>query len=577
MKVLRQIWGLCNMLDKNVAHGPQTPASCAVFNFKYAQKGESWRDVCNRVASVLADSDLHYRHFREILLAGKFSPAGRILAGLGTSKHVTPYNCFVSGPIGDSLNGPGSIMDRLSQAAETLRRGGGIGYDFSTIRPRGDKVRSLDSRASGPVSYIEVYNAMAATISSSGERRGAQMGVLRVDHPDIEEFIHAKQNSSRLSTFNLSIAITDEFLEAVQEGTAFTLRFEGRQYSTIDARVLWETIMRSTWDWAEPGVIFIDKVNEWNNLSYCETIGATNPCSEQPLPPFGACLLGSFNLVKYLEPAGPGKRWNFDLHQLAEDVGPVVRAMDNVVDAAIYPLEEQRQEAVSTRRMGLGVMGVANAIEACGLPYGSDEFVGVLEDILSTIKNEAYLVSADLAAEKGAFARYSSEHYSRAPFIRRLRGDVQDRIFKKGLRNSHLTSIAPTGTISFCLDNISSGIEPVFSISGKRVVQMPSGPVTFDTEDYGYKYLGISPKTSAEVSASEHVSVLAAAQKHVDSAVSKTCNVSSDMAWKEFQNIYFNAWSGGAKSCATFQDGGKRGSLLKKTEKVSDCSSGACA
>jgi ribonucleoside-diphosphate reductase alpha chain len=468
-------------------------------------------------------------------------------------------------------------MDRLQQAAETLRRGGGIGYDFSTIRPRGDRVRSLDSRASGPVSYISVFDAMAATISSTGERRGAQMGVLRVDHPDIEEYIHAKQNSDRLNTFNLSIAITNEFLECVQQGESFTLRFEGRQYGTVDARILWETIMRSTWDWAEPGVIFIDKVNEWNNLSYCETIGATNPCSEQPLPPFGACLLGSFNLVKYLEPAGPGKKWKLSLHSLAQDIGPVVRAMDNVVDVANYPLEEQQQVAASTRRMGLGVMGVANAIEACGYPYGSEEYISLMEDTLAVIKNEAYLASSLLAKDKGVFPLFDRERYMESQFIRTLRCDVRKAIGNYGVRNSHLTSIAPTGTISFCHDNISSGIEPVFSTHGKRMVQMPSGPVTFDTEDYGHKHLGVVPRTSSDVTAEEHVQVLASAQRHVDSAVSKTCNVPSTMAWRDFQDIYFQAFERGCKSCATFQNGGKRGSLLEKVETLADCTSGHCA
>ena len=468
-------------------------------------------------------------------------------------------------------------MDRLQQAAETLRRGGGIGYDFSTIRPRGDRVKSLDSRASGPVSYIQVYDAMASTISSTGERRGAQMGVLRVDHPDIEEYIHAKQNSNKLNTFNLSIAITDEFIEAVQEGKTFTLRFDGKQYGTIDAKVLWEAIMRSTWDWAEPGVIFIDQENKWNNLNYCETISTTNPCSEQPLPPFGACLLGSFNLTKYLEPAGPGKKWRLDLHSLAADVGPVVRALDNVVDVAHYPLPEQREVAANTRRMGLGVMGVANAIEACGFPYGTNEFIAVLEDALACLKNEAYLASALLAKEKGAFPLFNRERYVEGQYIRTLRCDVRRAISDYGVRNSHLTSIAPTGTISFCHDNISSGIEPVFSAVGKRLVQMPSGPTTFDTEDYGYKYLGVVPRTAGEVSAEDHVAVLAAAQKHVDSAVSKTCNVPSTMPWRDFQNIYFNAFDRGCKSCATFQDGGKRGSLLEKVETVADCVSGQCA
>jgi len=564
-------------MSEGKLYGPITAASQAVFQFKYAQKGESWRDVCNRVSSSISDNDFHYRTFRQILLEGRFSPAGRILSGLGTTKRVTPYNCFVSGPIEDSLNGPGSIMDRLQQAAETLRRGGGIGYDFSTIRPRGDRVRSLDSRASGPVSYMSVFDAMAATISSTGERRGAQMGILRVDHPDIEEFIHAKQNKDKLNTFNLSIAVSDEFMHAVREGGDFALRFDGREYRRVDAKVLWETIMRSTWDWGEPGVVFIDRINEWNNLQYCEVISATNPCSEQPLPPFGACLLGSFNLTKYLEPGGPGNRWKLNLQALAEDVGPVVRAVDNVVDVAAYPLPEQRQSAIAARRMGLGVMGVANAIEACGVPYGTADYIGMMEDVLCTIKNEAYLVSANLAKEKGAFPRYSAEHFVGAPYVQGLRRDVQEVIRANGVRNSHLTSIAPTGTISFCLDNISSGIEPVFSVTGRRLVQMPSGPTTFDTEDYGSKYLGVVPRTAMEVTAGEHVAVLAAAQKHVDSAVSKTCNVPSSMAWGDFQQLYSTAWEAGCKGCATFQDGGKRIGLLEKAETVMDCTSGACA
>jgi len=562
-------------------HGPLTPAAAAVFQFKYAQRNETKRDVCNRVAAMLADDDKHYRAFRSIMLDGRFSPAGRILAGLGTTKRTTPYNCFVSGPIEDSLNGPGSIMDRLAQAAETLRRGGGIGYDFSTIRPRNDKVRSLDSRASGPCSYMNVYHAMADTISSSGERRGAMMGVLRVDHPDIEEFIHAKQNSDRLNTFNLSIAITDEFMHAVKHGRPFTLRFEGKPYREIDAAALWEQIMRSAWDWAEPGVIFIDRVNEWNNLNYCETIAATNPCSEQPLPPFGACLLGSFNLTKYLQPAGPGKKWRLDLDMLADDVPGVVRGMDNVTDVASYPLPEQRQQAIATRRMGLGVMGTANALEACGHPYGTEGFIELLDETLGVLKNAAYHASAMLAKEKGAAPAITQAYHSQ-PFIRTLRADVQAAIAEHGVRNSHLISIAPTGTISFVHDNISSGIEPVFAVSGKRVVQMPSGPTTYDVQDYGFAVLGVSPREASEISAQEHISVLACAQKHTDSAVSKTANVPSDMAWRDFQALYFDAFERGCKSCATFQVGGKRGALLQKTDDNSgtpliDCDEGGCA
>ena len=559
--------------------GPQTPASLAVFQHKYAQRGETWRDVANRVGAALGDSDQHYRRFRRIMLEGRFVPAGRILTALGTSKAVTPYNCFVSGPIMDNLNGEGGIMQRLSEASETLRRGGGIGYDFSTLRPRGDTVRSLNSRASGPVSYIELYNAMGATISSTGERRGAQMGILRVDHPDIEEFILCKQNTDRLTTFNLSVAITDDFMQAVRDGGGYDLQFEGRIYRTVKARDLWEKIMRSTWDWAEPGVVFIDRINDQNNLNYCETICATNPCSEQPLPPFGACLLGSFNLVRYLEPAGPSgigmPRWKLDLPSLAEDVGPVVRALDNVVDVAIYPLEQQREAAKASRRMGLGVMGVANSLEAMGYPYGSEEFLETLGDVLSVIKNEAYLSSTKLAREKGRFPAYCAAEYEKRPFIMGLRRDVQDAIRENGLRNSHLTSIAPTGTLSFFMDNVSSGIEPVFSVMGQRPVRMDGGIETFETVDYGKAVLGVQPKTAKEVSAWEHIQVLSTAQKHVDSAVSKTCNVPSNTPWTDFKALYSEAWTSGAKSCSTFQEGGKRMGLLKSVDK--ECEGGRCA
>jgi ribonucleoside-diphosphate reductase alpha chain len=557
------------------SNGPQTASSLAIFQQKYAQKGETYRDVCNRVSSGLADNDGHYRAFRSILLEGRFSPGGRILSSLGTTKKVTPYNCFVSGVIEDKLRGPDSIMDRLDQAVETMRRGGGIGYDFSTLRPRGSLVRSLDSHSTGPVAFMAIFDAAGSTIASTGERRGAQMGILRVDHPDIEEFIHAKQNSNRLNRFNLSIAITDAFMQAVEHGEDFPLQFEGRTFRHVDAGALWETIMRSTWDWGEPGVIFIDTINRMNNLSYCETIGATNPCSEQPLPPFGACLLGSFNLVKYLMPkAGPigldsmKGRYILDLDRLAEDVGPVVRAMDNVVDVAAYPLPEQRQMAIKTRRMGLGVMGLANAVEACGYPYGTTEFIGLTDDILRTLKNKAYQYSVTLAREKGAFPAYTQEYLSR-PFIRGLDVDIGEH----GIRNSHLTSIAPTGTISMCMDNISSGIEPTFSTKSQRVVEMTDGPETHTIYDYGFRNLGITPRTALEVTAEAHIAVLTAAQKHVDSAVSKTCNVPSNMLWPDFKELYMNAWKQGAKGCATFQDGGKRAGLLQPME----CASGVCS
>ena len=558
--------------------GPTTPAAIATFRHKYCQPGEGYREVCNRVAGAITDDAAHFKAFREILLDGRFVPGGRNLAALGTTKKVTANNCFVSGTIRDSLNGPGSIMDRLAQASRTMQMGGGIGYDFSTLRPRNDFVRSVSSRASGPVSFIHIFDAMGATISSEGERRGAQMGVLRVDHPDIEEFIHAKQGEKGLNCFNLSVAVTDEFMKAVGDGSSFPLVFEGRTYREVDARTLWDTIMRGTWDWAEPGVLFIDRINEMNNMGYYETIAATNPCSEQPLPPFGTCLLGAWNPVRYLRlksgptPLGASRYW-FDWAQLLEDIPIVVRAMDNVVDVALYPLEEQGWEAKSTRRMGLGVMGLANCLEAQGFPYGVGEFLFAEEQLLEVIKNTTYIASAGIAKEKGPFPKFDKELYLERPFIQGLCQEAQRAIREHGIRNSHLLTIAPTGTTSLIMDNTSSGIEPVFAAKARRAVIGPNGVVEHDVVDYGLSVLGVEPKAAADVTAAEHVQVLCVAQRHVDSAISKTCNVPSDMPWDAFKGVYMNAWLGGAKGCATFQEGGMRTGIIKA---VTECEGNKC-
>ena len=550
---------------------------------KYAQRGETWRDISNRVSGVITDSPSHYQDFRDAMLDMRIILGGRNLTALGSTKRTTAYNCFVSGTIQDSLS---SIFDLLKEAARTQQLGGGIGYDFSPLRPRGDTVRSVEGRASGPVSFMEVYNAMGKTISSAGERRGAQMGILRVDHPDIEEFIHAKQDETSLNCFNLSIAITDTFMEAVREGVAFPLQFEERTYREVDARTLWETIMRSTWDWAEPGVVFIDTINRWNNLAYCETLAATNPCSEQPLPPYGACLLGAISLPRYLRPLSrPSKldgRYWFDWNQFFEDIPVIVRAMDNIVDVALYPLPQQETEAKTKRRMGLGVMGLANCIEAQGCPYGTDDFIWKMDAILQALKNAAYMASAELAKEKGPFPLYNRDAYLDRPFIRGLSGAVQAAISHNGIRNSHLTTIAPTGTTSFMADNMSGGIEPVFATDEIRRVKTPDGEVEFHIQDYGSAVLGIEPRLAKDVSPEEHVAVLCAAQRHVDSAISKTCNVPSDTPWDQFKEIYQRAWKGGAKGCATYQVGGKRSSIRRETGEageageVRECEGGRC-
>jgi ribonucleoside-diphosphate reductase alpha chain len=469
--------------------GPQTRVGDYFHAMKYRGDGEDFREAVNRFSSAMKDSDEHFHQFRDISLDMRFMPAGRVQSAMGSIRATTPYNCYVSGTIEDSfVHGEGNIMQRATEAAATMRMGGGIGYDFSTLRPKGTLIRKLQSPSSGPISFMEIYDAICRCVASSGHRRGAQMGVLRVDHPDIEEFLHAKQNTDKLTGFNISIAVTDEFMEAAMTGRTFYLRWGGEVYKEVDAAALWESIMRSTWDWAEPGVLFIDTINNMNNLWYCETLAATNPCGEQPLPPFGACLLGSFNLVKYVrktiprisEGRTPG-RFYFDWDQLKADIPHVVRAMDNVVDRARYPLPQQEAEAKNKRRMGLGMTGVANALEALGFPYGSPGYLEFQSKVEELIAVETYRASSELAGEKGAFPLYD-ERYLDGRFIKQLPDDVQALIRKNGIRNSHLTSIAPTGTISLCADNVSSGIEPVFDYVTARPVNTPGGQELVEVE-----------------------------------------------------------------------------------------------
>lgn len=548
----------------------KTPELDQLHAVKYRGTGESHREACNRVASVLAPGDA-FHAFRDILEGLRFMPGGRIQAAIGSTKRVTPYNCYVSGTIADSfVDGHGSIMDRAREAAATMRMGGGIGYDFSTLRPRGAAIKKLGSRSSGPMAFMEIFDAVCRATASSGHRRGAQMGVLRVDHPDVEEFVRAKQNEDRLRGFNVSVAITDEFMRALTTGRAFPLRWGGEVYREVDPKMLWETIMRSTWDWAEPGVLFIDRINELNNLGYCETIAATNPCGEQPLPPYGACLLGSFNLVRYLQ--RKGEEWAFDFGQLRADVPVVVAAMDRVVDVACYPLHEQGEEAHAKRRMGLGVTGLANTLEALGHAYGSPGFVELQASILCVIRDEAYRASARLASERGVFPKFRRDEYLASPFVARLPADVRDLIARHGMRNSHLLSIAPTGTISLCADNVSSGIEPVFSYEADRTLELFEGPRQLRVSDYGKRFLGIEGKPASEVTVAEHVNVLVTAQALVDSSVSKTCNVPPNTPWEDFKGIYVEAWRRGAKGCTTFQTGGRRAPVIE----AASCPTGGC-
>ena len=571
------------------------PLSQEIDKMKYRQEGESFHDKVERISEALSDSPEHRMDFLDILGEQRFLPAGRVQSAIGSRRITTAYNCFVSGTIEDSMN---SIMEKAHEAAETMRRGGGIGYDFSRIRPRGDLIKSLDSKSSGPVSYMGIFDAVCQTIASSGHRRGAQMGVLRVDHPDIFEFVRAKRNSNALTGFNVSVGVTDEFMDAVQGSSScrcndnscdnescmgsdsgschcFPLTFEGRTYSTIDARELWEEIMSSTWDWAEPGVLFIDRINEQNNLWYCEEIATTNPCGEQPLPPYGACLLGSFNLTKYTvkyTTLDPNENYyEFDFKQFKADIPQVVRAMDNVIDRTIYPLKAQEDEAKNKRRMGLGVTGLANAGEMLGFSYGSPEFLQWAEKVFACLRDNTYRASARLAEEKGAFPLYD-QRYLKGNFFKSLPSSVKQEIRKHGIRNSHLTSIAPTGTISLVADNVSGGIEPTFSHYYDRTIQTFDGPRIDRVEDFAFSR-GVEGRTAGSLTTSEHLSVLALAQDYVDSACSKTINVGDNVSYDEFKDIYKKAWEQGVKGCTTFRASGKRYGILNETVEEKEASS----
>ena len=559
----------------NIGHnslGPQIQACDDLHAQKYRLPNESFTEACARQAGSMADDDEHRSAFKKILLNQRYMPAGRVQAAMGSPKNVTAYNCFVSGTIEDSMD---SIMDKAKEAAETMRRGGGIGFDFSRIRPRNDRIVSLDSSASGPVSFMAIFDSVCDTIVSAGHRRGAMMSVLRVDHPDIEEFIRAKKDSTTLTNFNVSVGVTDEFMDCVAKDKMFDLQFDGRVYNTVNAKALWDEIMRNNWDWAEPGILFIDRINDDNNLYYTETIEATNPCGEQPLPPYGACLLGSFNLVKYMEKANQHKDYYiFNYQQFKMDIPNVVRAMDNVIDRTQYPLESQKKEAIAKRRMGLGITGLANILTLMNIRYGSPEAVKITRKITKTLMCGAYETSALLAKEKGAFPLYTEE-YLDSKFIQRLPLDIQDLIKRYGIRNSHLTSIAPTGTISFTADNISSGVEPVFANQLDRTVQTEQGPIIVPLKDYIYNTYGLRNVVADDLSTDDHLDMQIAVQPFVDSAVSKTINVSEKVKFEEFKEIYMKAWRGKLKGCTTFRLAGKRYGILNKVEPLEEPIEGA--
>lgn len=561
------------------------PISKSIWDMKYRFKSpqgdvidetveDSWRRVARALAVNEKDPAKWEGVFYNALEGFKFLPAGRILAGAGTDRSVTLFNCFVMGTIPDTMSG---IFDSLKEAALTMQQGGGIGYDFSTLRPKGASVVGVGADASGPLSFMDVWDSMCRTIMSAGSRRGAMMATMRCDHPDIEDFITAKQDAARLRMFNLSVLVTDPFMEAVKADGSWDLVFGGKIYHTVQARDMWNKIMRSTYDFAEPGVIFIDRINQKNNLNYVESIAATNPCGEQPLPPYGACLLGSINLARLVsepfeQPAA------LDESAMSELVTTAVRMMDNVVDTSRFPLPEQQAEAKAKRRIGLGVTGLADALLMVGMRYGSEEAARQTEEWLKAIARAAYLASAHLAGEKGAFPLFDEAAYLAGDTMMAMDDEVRAAVSEHGIRNALLTSIAPTGTISLYAGNVSSGIEPVFAYTYTRKVLQKDGSRTEEeVEDYAVKLWHqkfgdvelpahfVNAQTLAPI---DHVRMQAAAQKWVDSSISKTINCPENIEFEAFQEIYLEAWETGCKGCTTYRPNDVTGSVLSVSEKV---------
>ena len=564
------------------------PISQQIWNMKYrlmAADGtpvdrtieDTWRRVAEALAAPEADRKTWSDRFYAAMEGFRFLPAGRILAGAGTDRRVTLFNCFVMGTISDDMEG---IFQSLKEAALTMQQGGGIGYDFSTLRPRGAPVAGVGADASGPLSFMDVWDAMCRTIMSAGFRRGAMMGTMRCDHPDIEDFVRAKRDAGRLRMFNLSVLATDAFMTAVAEDAPWELRFDGAVYKALPARDLWNQIMRATYAYAEPGVVFIDRVNSRNNLGYCETIGATNPCGEQPLPPYGACLLGSINLAALVSRPFAADA-ALDMAALRDLAGSAVRMLDNAIDVSHFPLEEQAHEARAKRRIGLGVTGLADALILCGARYGSPRAIELTESWMRELRRAAYLASTEIAAEKGAFPLYEREPYLSGHGVAELDDDVRAAICADGIRNALLTSVAPTGTISIFADNVSSGLEPVFSFNYTRSVLMPDGSRRQEeVSDHAFRlFRRLHPHAplpdgfvdAQALEPADHLAMQAAVQRYVDSAVSKTINCPESIGFEDFKNVYARAYALGCKGCTTYRPNDVTGAVLEtRAEEAAD-------
>ena len=580
---------------------PQS-TSMDVLREKYCKGNEQTTDevrrrVAHALASIEQDPPLYREQFLDAQRRGVIM-AGRINSAAGTDLDATLINCFVQ-PVADSIavsdaDGAPGIFVALKEAAETMRRGGGVGYDFSRIRPRGAFVGTTKSEASGPVSYMEVFDRACQTVQSAGARRGAQMGILRVDHPDVLEFVRAKDTAGVLTNFNLSIAVTDEFMKAVESNASFDLvhraapgpqllrsssiqqRADGQYvYKSILARELWDEVMRSTYDHGEPGVVFIDRVNRENNLYYCESIEATNPCAEEPLPSYGCCCLGSINLTMLVRDAFTTEA-RFDFTSFAELIRVAVRMLDNVLEVTYWPLEKQRVEAHNKRRVGLGFLGLGDALVMLGIRYDSDAARQFAAEVSEFMRDVAYEASIILASQRGAFPLFDADKYLAGEFAKRLPARIRDQVARFGIRNSHLLAIAPTGTISLAFaDNASNGIEPAYEWVTKRRKRSSvdsSGWETIEVMDHAYRIYGALGRpadalppafvSALHISAKDHARMVAAIQPFIDASISKTVNIPSDYPFEEFKELYSVAWNAGAKSLATFRPNDVTGSIL---------------
>ncbi|MBO6763862.1 adenosylcobalamin-dependent ribonucleoside-diphosphate reductase [Maricaulis sp.] len=549
---------------------------------------DSWRRVANALAAAeTQDSETWAGRFFGAMSDFRFLPGGRILAGAGTGRDVTLFNCFVMGTLEDSVAG---IFRALEESARTMQQGGGIGIDFSPLRPRGMPARRTGNIATGPVSFMRIWDAVCVTILSAGARRGAMMATLRCDHPDIEAFIDAKREPGQLRHFNLSVLITDTFMEAVRTDGDWPLVFPapgekaGRGpchiLRRIRARELWARITETAYDTAEPGVLFVDRINRLNNLAYCECITATNPCGEIPLPPYGACALGSINLTRFVQhPFTPRAR--LDTGAIEATVPVAVRLLDNVLDVSRFPLDAQAEMARQTRRIGLGMTGLADTLLMLGLDYGEDTARQLAAETMRRICHAAYRASIALARDKGPFPRFERDAYLAGGFVSALPADIRDAIAAYGIRNSHLVAIAPTGSISLLAGNVSSGLEPIFAGRVRRRVIGPEGePVSLDLTDYALAvWRGMVRRedgvpdafvTATDLPAEAHLDMQAALQPHVDNAISKTVNVPADCTREAFASLYERAFALGLKGCTVFRPNPVTGAVLTREDGPED-------